>query len=271
MKVQFLTAALTAATAISGVVTQAQSASAFTWDNSWSQPTIQSGANAGFNHLPFQKFVQKERLKLDTASMSKVDLSKLFLKSDYNVKASFINEGAGYRNQLAYESTGATTRSGGLFNDISCSDADNVTGATCQGGWGGDALNFGDTVKTGLIKAGSQLNFWLRADGLNRGNNAYIFGTQDSDNADKLQHAVGYAYKGMLLIGFEDLFGDGTSEQGKFGEKSDRDFNDTVFVVDIGKDNLNAVQGIPEPSALAAIGLAATVGIRTLRRRVLGA
>jgi hypothetical protein len=269
MKVQILTAVLAAS--ITGVVSQAQSASAFEWNNAWTQPTIKSAAQTGFNHLPFQQFVQQEGLKLETAGLAKVDLSKLNLKFDYNVKSYFINEGAGYQNQLAFESTGTTNKSGALFKDISCSTADNVTGATCQGAWGGDALNFGDSVSTGTIKAGSQLNFWLRANGLHRGDSSYIFGTQDASNADKLQHAVAYAYKGMIVMGFEDLYGDGKSHQGKFNEKSDRDFNDTVFVIDIGEDNLKAIQNVPEPGSLAAIGLAASAGIRTIRRRVLGA
>jgi hypothetical protein len=268
MKVQLLTAMLAAS--VTGVVAQAQSASAFEWNNSWSQPTIQS-ATSSFNHLDYQQFVQSEGLKLTTANLAKVDLSKLFLKYDHEVKTYFINEGAGYRNQLAFESKGTTTKSGLLFNDISCSTADNVAGATCQGAWGGDALNFGDNVSAGTVKAGSQLNFWLRANGLNRGDKSYIFGTQDVSNADKLQHAVAYAYKGKIVLGFEDLYGNGKSNQGKFDEKSDRDFNDTVFVIDIGEDNLKAIQNVPEPGALAALGLAASAGIRTLRRRVMGA
>jgi hypothetical protein len=269
MKVQLLTAVLAAS--ITGVVAQAQSASAFTWNNAWTQPTIKSAAQTGFKHLPFQQFVQQEGLKLENAGLAKVDLSKLNLKFDYNVKSYFINEGAGYQNQLAFESTGTTTKSGLLFKDIACGTADNVAGATCQGAWGGDTLNFGDSVSTGTIKAGSQLNFWLRANGVHRGDNSYIFGTQNASNADGLQHAVAYAYKGMIVMGFEDLYGDGKSSQGKFGERSDRDFNDTVFVVDIGEDNLKAIQNVPEPGSLAAIGLAASAGIRALRRRVLDA
>jgi hypothetical protein len=265
MKVQLLTAVLAAS--ITGVVSQAPSASAFTWDNAWTQPTIQSAAQTGFNHQPFQQFVQQERLELSTAGLAKIDLSKLNLKFDYNVKSYFINEGAGYQNQLAFESTGTTTKSGVLFNDISCGTTD----VGCIGAWGGDALDLGDGVSTGTIKAGSQLNFWLRANGVHRGNDSYIFGTQTASNADGLQHAVAYAYKGMIVLGFEDLYGDGTSNQGKFGEKSDRDFNDTVFVIDIGEDNLKAIQNVPEPGSLAAIGLAASAGIRTIRRRVLGA
>jgi Domain of unknown function (DUF4114) len=267
MKVQILTAVLAAS--ITGVVSQAQSASAFEWNNAWTQPTIQSAAQTGFNHQPFQQFVQQERLELKTAGLAKIDLSKLNLKFDYNVKSYFINEGAGYQNQLAFESTGTTTKSGALFNDISCGPTD--TG--CVGAWGGDALDLGDSVSTGTIKAGSQLNFWLRANGVHRGNDAYIFGTQDASNPDKLQHAVAYAYKGMIVMGFEDLYGNASVDQksGKFGEWSDRDFNDAVFVIDIGEDNLKAIQNVPEPGSLAAIGLAASAGIRTIRRRVLGA
>jgi hypothetical protein len=55
-----------------------------------------------------------------------------------------------------------------------------------------------------------------------------------------------------LLIGFEDLFGGG-----------DRDFNDLLFAVDIGEQNVKNLQALvatPEPSSIAlAIGLGAIV------------
>jgi hypothetical protein len=269
---KFLAGFLVAAAAITGSFAQASAASAFTWNNNWQQPQIFSGASVGFDHKPFQKFVQAEGVAIPNSGQKKIDANNLFLKYDHDVKVSFINEGAGYRNQLAFTSTGATNTSGLLFNDIACSGT--YDGATCSGDWGGDTLKFGDTVKTGMIKGGSQLDFGLRANGLYRGDDAYIFGTPESANPDGLNHVVAYTYGSRyLLMGFEDLYGSGTSAQGKFGEGSDRDFNDTVFVVDIGEANVQCLNEgtcntkTPEPAAaIGLIGLAATAWAAKRRR-----
>ena len=167
-----------------------------------------------------------------------------------------------YRNQLAFTSTGQTKTEGLLFKDISCA------GTGCVGGWGGDALKLGDGVKVGEIKGGSQLDFFLRADGLNRKAKATVFGTQTALNADGLQHLVAYGVgKKYLLLGFEDLYGAKGATGGK-NENSDRDFNDAVFVVDIGEKNLEAlVKPVPEPSVtLSLVGLGAA-GLLLRRQR----
>jgi hypothetical protein len=255
------------------IVAQAQVASAFTWNNAWTQPTIQSqsASQPAFDHRLYQQFVQGEGLKLNLAGLEKLDLSNLNIISDYEVKTYFINEAASYRNQLAFRSTGTTNRDGLIFNDVACGTTD-TNGATCPGTFaGGDAvwgntLNFGDFVSTGLIKAGSKLDFGLRADGLNRGDTAYVFGTQPTENADGLTHAVAYVLGDYLVMGFEDFYGSGPDRQGKFLEPSDRDFNDTVFVVDIGRENLRRFTSVPEPGTIAAIGLAAWAGLRSRRR-----
>jgi hypothetical protein len=255
------------------IVAQAQAASAFTWNNAWTQPTIQSQSASPipFDHTLYQQFVQGEGLKLNLAGLEKLDLSNLNIISDYEVKTYFINEAASYRNQLAYESTGTTNRSGLIFGDISCGTTD-TNGATCPGTFGGgdaawgDALNFGDFVSNGVVQAGSKLNFYLRADGLNRGDDGYVFGTQPTENADGLTHAVAYVLGDYLVMGFEDFYGSGPDRQGKFLEPSDRDFNDTVFVVDIGRENLRRFTSVPEPGTIAAIGLAAWAGLRSRRR-----
>jgi hypothetical protein len=262
IKNKFFTSAFIAAAAVTGVFTQASSAAAFTWNNSWTQPEIFSGASQGFDHTPFQQFVQAEGLEIADIGQKQVDPTKLLLKYGYNVNVSFINEGAGYRNQLAFSTTGNTASSGLLFNDISCA------GSGCIGGWGGNALKLGDTVKLGKVKGGTQLDFGLRANGLNRGDNAYIFGTQTAHNADGLQHVVSYTYGGKyLVLGFEDLFGDGKSYQGKFGERSDRDFNDTVFVVDIGEKNVRYLNGEDVPEPAAAVALLGVASAALLKRR----
>lgn len=263
MKNTLLTGLLTAVT-LATTSFVASPANAFSWNNSWTQPTIKSKALTGFDDSPFQQFVQGERIHLSNAAQFQLDPSKLFLKHDHDVSVFFINEGASYRNQLAYEATGTTNRSGLLFKDISSAEA--------IGNWGGDALNLGDGVNIGKVSGGTQLDFWLRADGLNRGSNASIFGTQTASNLDKLQHVVAYAYKNYIMLGFEDLYGglyaSGIdSNTGKYNESSDRDFNDVVMVVDVGEANIKELVGVPEPSVtLALIGMS-VAGALGLRRR----
>ncbi|MEB3295498.1 MAG: DUF4114 domain-containing protein [Synechococcales bacterium] len=258
-----IVAGLFIAAAFTGATANANAASASVWDSA--QPEIFSKSQTGFNDVPFQQYVQKEGLAIANSGQFKLDISKLNLKYDHNVSIFFINEGAGYRNQLAYTSKGATKQEGLLFKDISC------TGTGCANDWGGEALKFGDGVKMGTIKGGSQIDFQLRANGLNRGTDSYIFGTQAAQNADGLQHVVAYAIENTpyLLMGFEDLYGTGGTDQGKFGEKSDRDFNDTVFVVDIGMKNAKDFMGkdVPEPSVvLSLVGLGTAAALK-LRRR----
>lgn len=259
MKPHLLTG-LFAVTAFVGALSQTVPAQAFAWNNSWTQPTILKKSQTGFNDAPFQAFVQSERIALPNAGLFLLDPAKLQLKYDHNVSVHFINEGAGYRNQLAYETKGATVSSGLIFNDISAAES--------VGAWGGDALDLGDSVNLGSVRAGTQLDFLLRADGLNRQNGANIFGTQTASNADRLQHVVAYAYQNYLLLGFEDLYGDlnatGTDPNtGRANERSDRDFNDTVFVVDVGENNVRALTAVPEPSVtLALIAGAAMAGLR---------
>lgn len=261
MNNKFLTGLAVAAATVTGAVVHAPSASAFTWNNSWSQPTIYSKQQVGFNDAPYQKYVQAEGVAIPNSGQFLLDPSKLNLKFAHDVSVSFINEGAGFRNQLGFSSTGTTKTSGKIFNDISCE------GAGCVGAWGGNALKLGDTVKLGTIKGGSQLDFGLKADGFNGGTN--IFGTKIPGNADGLQHVVAYAVdKSHLLLGFEDLYGAKGATGGK-NQNSDRDFNDVVVVVDVGEKNLKVLKGekVPEPSiVLSLLGLGAA-GLVVRRRQ----
>jgi Domain of unknown function (DUF4114)/PEP-CTERM motif len=270
MKLNLFTALIAATATFTGLVSQVEAASAagFNWNSSWTQSTIYSKSQTGFNDAPFQQFVQAESVVLPNSGQFKLDANQLNLKYDHDVSVYFINEGAGYRNQLAFDAAGTTNKSGLLFNDISCE------GAGCVGGWGGNALKLGDGVKLGNITAGTQLDFWLRADGLNRGNSANIFGTDTASNADGLQHAVAYAYNNYILLAFEDLYGGlyafgVDSATGKWNEGSDRDFNDVVVVLDIGEANVKALIGtsVPEPSVTLSMFAVGAVGMFGLRRR----
>jgi Domain of unknown function (DUF4114)/PEP-CTERM motif len=267
MNTKFFSGFLATAAVVTGVIAQSSAASAAAlspsdsvWDSA--QPALLGTSETGFDQASYQKYVQAESVELPKSGQFKLDPTKLKLKYDYNVSAFFINEGAGYRNQLAFTSKGATNTKGLLFKDISCE------GAGCVGGWGGNALKLGDGVSLGQILGGSQLDFSLRADGLNRGTGANVFGTQTAMNEDVLQHVVAYAVNDRyLLLGFEDLYGAKNALGGK-NENSDRDFNDTVFVVDIGEKNVRSLmKPVPEPSvALSLLGLGAA-GLMLRRRQ----
>jgi hypothetical protein len=278
MNTKLLTGLAVATAAIAGLFSNTASASAATLsasDSVWneSQRTIFNPTSSlgQLDYSIYQKYVQKESVAIPNSGQFKLDPAKLELAFDHNVNIFFVNEGAGYRNQLAFTSTGSTNSKGLLFKDISC------TGKGCVGDWGGNALKLGDGVNIGNITAGSQLDFFLRADGLNRGTKSNVFGTKTEYNADGLQHVVAYAIGTRhLLLGFEDLYGGykATGIDQKTGiknENSDRDFNDTVFVVDVGEANVrcltkNECKKAPEPTAVLSLMGLGVAGL-VMRRR----
>ncbi|GBE90584.1 DUF4114 domain-containing protein [Nostoc cycadae] len=203
----------------------------------------------------FQALVQKEGVAIpaDQVKAQKVDFSHLFLAQKHNVRVWFLNEGAAYKNQLAYESIrGDKYGNGMIFENVSC----NSTKNKCEKGEKDGVLDIGDFVDLGSFKSGTQLNFLLKADGYSaKPQNGDIYGADPTLNPDGLQHLMGWKIGNYLMMGFEDLRNGG-----------DKDYNDTMFVVDFGKDNLKA-SAVPEPSAtLPILGLGA-LGMLKLRRR----
>ncbi len=182
----------------------------------------------------FNQFVQTERVAFDELALPKLDNSKLYWDGNPNsVQAYFVNEGAGYRNQLLFGANDGPLEM--IFNDISSPQSilSEANGALSLGQ--GAALKpfFGPT----------QLSFFLRANGFNGGQN--IYGSDDyrnttighqQVNADSLTHMIAYNYfdevaqENYTIIGFEDLWGELGASGGK-NEGSDRDFNDVVFAI----------------------------------------
>jgi Domain of unknown function (DUF4114)/PEP-CTERM motif len=230
----------------------------------------------------FRAFVGEEgkTLSPETIKAKQVDLSKLQLKFDHDVNVFFIGETAGgYRNRLDFSATGSTVASGKIFGDTSCNTGDknflnfskfcpNANDPLADKVAPDKPLNIGDWTNIGSMKAGTKLDFLLLANDINGG----ISGTDKNGNTvkgvwslnqalnpDGLQHAVSYFYKDYLILGYEDLWGGG-----------DKDYNDTVFAIDIGAANARYIAGItpvPEPSATMALFGIAGLGLFKTRRR----
>lgn len=232
----------------------------------------------------FRAFVGEEGRYLtpETINAQKVNLSQLQLQFDHDVKVFFIGETAGgYRNRLDFKATaGSTVTTGKIFGDTSCNTGDasflnfskfcsNPNNPIANTVAPNKPLNVGDWVSLGSMSAGTKLDFLLHANDINGGISGTnqngntvkgVWSLNDALNPDGLQHAMAYYYKDYLVLGFEDLWGGG-----------DKDYNDTVFVIDVGKANARTVTGItavPEPSAtLALFGIAGLGFISTRRRR----
>lgn len=275
MKTKLMTGLIAATATLTGVLAMTGNANAYELKRAATDPGFQSVVNE------FQQFVQTENSPLSHSAARTLDVTKLFLsKTQENVKAYFINEGATFQNQLGFTATGGTNASGMLFSDISCPDqACKFRDNNFDGVPDGD-LHIGDYVEMGSIKGGTQLDFWLNANGVNWGDK-FHYGTDADKNPDKLQHVVAYDYKASngknyLVVGFEDLYGPegarGTDPAtGLPYQRSDRDFNDVVFAFDIG-DSIHDIPsvGVPEPSATAALLGAGLFGLVGMRRRQKG-
>ena len=176
-----------------------------------------------------------------------------------------LGEGAGYRNSLGISTTG----DGPLGEDARLIFPD----ASSPAGYGGtgslvrdpkEPLLAGDFVDLGKFKAGTALDFFLIANGATGGKEFYT--TDQSENRDGIIHAVSLAANGSayLIIGFEDMKDGG-----------DMDYNDVMFAVEIGKQNVETLTetaglAAPEPSLPAGMLLTASLVLGLTPRRVRG-
>lgn len=225
------------------------------------------------NILPDLKaFVGSESqyLSPETIKEHKMDLSKLTLLNDHDVKVFFVGETAGaYRDRLDYKATyGSEVSTGKVFGDASCNIGDSSftnfnsycpnPNAPLPGKVAPDVpLNVGDWVNLGTFKAGTKFDFLLQSNDINGGiyNNGIkgVFGLNNAENPDGQQHVMSSFYQDYLILGFEDLWGGG-----------DKDYNDAVFAVDFGKQNVGV--SVPEPSATVPLFGIAALGLLKRRR-----
>ena len=214
-------------------------------------PVYQAGsdsASASFqdNDLPvlrdYLDDALGERETLNDVSSIALDPSKLKLNTTSDVRVYFIGEGAGYHNTLGINTDGVGTNVGNpqlVFPDASSRNSSFANGDKTMGlRTNSLPLLPGDFVDVGSFGGGTQLDFFLIANGANGG--SYVYTAHEDANPDGIQHTVSFAIEGSpyLLIGFEDLYGGG-----------DRDFNDILFAVDIGAHNVAHLAN-PEPSTM---------------------
>lgn len=218
--------------------------------------TFQTEVLPGMLKIVDQSLAETKTVKnLNSISL---DPSNLVLAEDATVRVYFLGEGAGNRNSLGISTTGK----GPLGEDARLIFPD----ASSAAGYGGsnslvrtskEPLAQGDFVDLGTFKAGSSLDFFLVANGAT--GSKEFFSTDLSLNRDGIVHAVSLAPNGSayLVIGFEDLKGGG-----------DKDYNDLVIAVEIGKVNVQNLVGLntPEPS-LALGSLVAVAGLIGFSRR----
>jgi len=228
------------------------------------------------NVLPVaQDFVNvnlNERVSVDNATSLTLDPSQLDLVTTADARVYFVGEGAGYHNTLGFNTTGSGISSGApklIFPDASASNSYLSSGSAVR--TSSEPLQAGDFVELGVLEAGTHLDFFLISNGANGGTNVYS--TDESINPDGINHVVAHAFamedSPYLLIGFEDLFGGG-----------DNDFNDLVFVLDIGVENVqylaetasldSPVVGAPEPHLTAVLMITMTIGVAAGCRRSRG-
>jgi hypothetical protein len=257
---------LIAATALMSIfpsITRANAASLTNsneWNNLTGNPVQDKSTDiSGFQAIlpDFQKYIQPESTPIPDNQLEKLDPKNLLLQNDQDIRVWFINNGGIYHNQVAYEATqGSNDQKAWVFQDT-------------------QNVNTGDYVDLGKINAGTQLSFWLRANGAQpddpNGTNPAtqqknIYGADPTQNPDNLDHLVAYEYKDYLILGFEDLYGPlGSKAGGNIDLSADRDYNDAVLVLNISKSNLKT--NVPEPrTAIGLLGVGAVV-MMTLRRR----
>ena len=184
-----------------------------------------------------------ESVVFTNATGFRLDSSKLFLRQECvdTIRVTFLAEGAGYRNTLGFAFTPAGSATPGtpkvIFPNASIGSGARTVNTP---------LRAGDFVEIGKGGNGWQLDFFLISDAFNKwrdsgqtNTNLTWLWNDIAKNSDAIQHVVAFAMPNSpyILIGFEDLVGGG-----------DLDYNDALFVVDIGM--VNATSLTDDPSSL---------------------
>lgn len=209
----------------------------------------------------------RETMPLKNAAGLMLDPSQLKLKTDSTIRVYFVGEGAGYHNSLAFNyylpgfnmSDQAASRN--VINDSAqlifpdaSSSVSSYDPASKAIRTASNPLLPGDFVNLGEYKAGGRLDLALIANGVFGGKDVFV--ASPAQNSDRITHVVSFALKDSpyLIVAFEDLRGGG-----------DRDYNDVVVAIDIGRANVAKLVSAPVPPM--GLTLSALLGVAAIWRR----
>ncbi len=207
----------------------------------------------------FNSLVSIESFRLVDEELSVRELRAESLRwtgGSESVDVFFINEGAGFRNQLFFTANGNEPQM--IFSDISSQES----GLPEFDG----TMALGDGTSLGGFAGDTSLDFLLKANGL-LDPNGYIYGANTALNPDNLQHVIAYEYfdevmsESWVVLGFEDLYGEYSTEEGG----SDRDFNDVVVAIKGLTGDRVETEDVPEPSTM--LSLMVVSGLMGMTRR----
>ena len=177
----------------------------------------------------FARFVNDEsnalsREEVETQAPERIIPNALRMIEDYEGSVIFIDEGAGYQNSF-YLDTQSTSDL--IFQNVSCVSSTcvkpNLDLSPEQGVTPGQRVPFS-------FRAGDVLTPKLLVNGALSPASQVYWSNVTQDNADGHQHVMAWKHNGYLVIGFEDM---------DFrNPDNDKDYNDLVFVFDIGARNL---------------------------------
>ena len=219
----------------------------------------------------FFGYVQNEGQAFDELALPQLDAANLFWDGVDPVEVFFIDEGAGFKNQLLYSVNDQPLEM--IFDNVSSTQS-------TLSDWDG-ALDLGEGRNLGTFDGPTQLSFFTRANGFNGGTN--LFGANEytsttvegeTVNGDGLTHLIAYEYfddveqETYTIIGFEDLWGEKGATGGR-NQNSDRDFNDVVFAVKGLTEG--APEEVPEPSMLLGMLGVAALGAKGAKRKLTAA
>lgn len=208
----------------------------------------------------FNSYVQSERVAFKESELQAIRPETMrFVGGANPLEVYFINEGAGYKNQLLYSVNGGPLQM--IFDNVSSPNSilKNADGP----------LALGEGKSLGNFADGTQVDFFLNSDGYTKGldptgndptaeltrDGSRLLGADADLNRDGLQHIVAYAIGEWMLIGFEDIIGGG-----------DLDYNDTVFAV---RGVTGKKAATPEPGAIAGLAAVGLVGMIRRRKQAL--
>jgi Domain of unknown function (DUF4114) len=177
----------------------------------------------------FNSYVGSESVAIaeDYAIGQQLDATKLKMIEDYAGSVIFVDEGAGYQNSFYLKTQ---TNSTLIFNNVSCVSTScvlpNMNLTTAQGVVPGQKVGFN-------FQASDHLNPSLLVNGAINPSSTTYWGTDKTKNIDGAQHVMAWAHGDYLVLGFEDM--------SFTNPYNDKDYNDIVFVLDIGKKNLDSI------------------------------